>query len=79
MMVVSGTDFSANAAQAVQAAAAIAKRLSVPLKLVHVIDELRAELAIASDLSAVYEPLRQRTRDQAMEWERYSGMMLSLS
>jgi nucleotide-binding universal stress UspA family protein len=74
MTIVSGTDFSENAAQAVQAAAAIAKRLSAPLKLVHVIDELGAELAIPSDRSAIYEPLRQRTRNQAMEMGKRFGI-----
>ena len=67
MTIVSGTDFSENAAQAALAAAAIAKRLSVPLKLVHVIDELGAELTITSDQSGIYDPLRQRIHDQAIE------------
>ena len=67
MTIVSGTDFSGNATQAALAAAAIAKRLSLPLKLVHVIDELGAELAIANDQGGIYDPLRQSIRDQAME------------
>ena len=67
MMIVSGTDFSENAFQATLAAAAIAKRLNVALKLVHVIDELGAELTIANDQGSIYDPLRQRLRDQAME------------
>ena len=67
MTIVSGTDFSENATQAALAAAALAKRLSLPLKLVHVIDELGAELAIARDQGGIYDPLRQRIRDQAME------------
>ena len=36
MTIVSGIDFSENATQAALAAAAIAKRLSLPLKLCHV-------------------------------------------
>jgi len=67
MAIVCGTDLSENAAHAAQAAAAIAKRLGVPLKLVHVIDELGAELTVASDQNAIYDPLRKRTREQAAE------------
>ena len=66
-MIVSGTDFSENAAQATMAAAAIAKRLNVPLKLVHVVDELGAEVTMASDQSGIYDPLRRRLQDQAVE------------
>lgn len=66
-MIVSGTDFSENAAQAALAAAAIARRLNVPLKLVHVIDEIGAELAIAGGQDGVYDPLRKRLREQAAE------------
>jgi nucleotide-binding universal stress UspA family protein len=67
MTIVSATDFSENATQATLAAAAIAKRLTLPLKLVHVIDELGAELTIASDRSSIYDPLDQRLRNQAIE------------
>ena len=66
-MIVNGTDFSENAAQATVAAGAMAWRLNVPLKLVHVIDELGAELAMASGQGGIYDPLRQRLRDQAVE------------
>jgi nucleotide-binding universal stress UspA family protein len=67
MTVVSGVDFSANAARAAMAAAAIAKRMSVPLKLVHVIDELGAEVTAKSEHGVIYEPLRRRLREQAKE------------
>jgi len=67
MTIVSGTDFSENATQAAMAAASLAKRLRLPLKLVHVIDELGAELTIASDQSSIYDRLHQRLRDQAGE------------
>jgi nucleotide-binding universal stress UspA family protein len=73
-MIICGTDFSQNAAQAALAAAAIARRLSVPLKLVHVIDELGAELAIASDQDSIYDPLRQRLRDQGIEIGKRFGI-----
>ena len=66
-MIVCGTDFSDNAAQAALAAAAIAKRLNVPLKLVHVIDEIGAELAISGGQGGIYDPLRDRLRDQAAD------------
>jgi len=67
MTIICGTDLSENAAHAAQAAAAIAKRLAAPLKLVHVIDELGAELTVASYQDAIYEPLRKRAREQAAE------------
>jgi nucleotide-binding universal stress UspA family protein len=67
MTIVSGTDFSENATQAALAAASIAKRLSLPLKLVHIIDELGAELVIASDQGGICDTLRQRIRNQAIE------------
>jgi len=67
MTIICGTDFSENAAHAARAAAAIAKRLGVPLKLVHVIDEIGAELSAASDHDTICEPLREQTREQAAE------------
>jgi len=67
MTIICGTDLSENAAYAAQAAAAIAKRLSVPLKLVLVLDELGAQLMVASGQDAMYEPLRKRIREQAAE------------
>jgi nucleotide-binding universal stress UspA family protein len=45
MTVVCGTDFSAGAAQASQAAAALAARLDVPLHLVHVLDGFWGEIS----------------------------------
>ena len=47
MTIVCGTDFSENSEQAGRAAAAIAKRLGVPLKLVHVLAESRLLLPFA--------------------------------
>lgn len=67
MSVVCGTDFSDEAAQAAQAAGAIAQRLAVPLELVHVIDELGAEVTFKSDASTVYDPLRARARALAVD------------
>lgn len=67
MTIVSGTDFSENATQAAMAAASIAKRLRLPLKLVHIIDELGVELTATSNQSSMYDPVRQRLRDQAKE------------
>lgn len=43
MTIVAGTDFSENARHAARAAAAVARRLQVPLKLVHVIEDLGVE------------------------------------
>lgn len=47
MTIVCGTDFSENSEQAGRAAAAIAKRLGVPLKLVHVVAESPVLLSFA--------------------------------
>jgi len=65
MTIVCGTDLSENAQAAARAAAAIAKRLAVPLKLVHVIDELGAELTVASEQNAIYDPVRRRVQEHA--------------
>jgi nucleotide-binding universal stress UspA family protein len=67
MTIVCGTDLSENAREAARAAAAIAKRLAVPLKLVHVIDELGAELTAAGEQRAVHDPVRRRVEEQANE------------
>lgn len=55
MTIVCGTDFSEHSDRAARAAASIAKRLAIPLKLVHVID-----LPVTTN-----EPLRARLRTQA--------------
>jgi len=65
MTVVFGTDFSESATQAARAAAAIARRLGAPLKLVHVIES--REMKLASELTAdpSYEALRAQLRAEA--------------
>jgi nucleotide-binding universal stress UspA family protein len=67
MTIVCGTDFSENAAQAVLAAGAIARRLGEPLALVHVIDELGGELAVGGPHDAIFDPLRAELRKKAEE------------
>jgi nucleotide-binding universal stress UspA family protein len=74
MTIVCGTDLSENAQQAARAAAAIAKRLGAPLKLVHVIDELGAELTVASEQNAIYDPLRKKVQEQADELRSRFGI-----
>jgi len=71
--IIAGTDFSGNATQAARAAASIAKRLGVPLKLVYILEELTAELAITND-PGIYDPLRKRLREQAAEIGRQFGI-----
>jgi nucleotide-binding universal stress UspA family protein len=66
-MIISGTDFSENATRAAEAAAALARRLKVPLKLVHVITEPSTELAIANNQTVIYDRLSRRLRDQSLE------------
>ena len=73
-MIVSGTDFSENAAQAALAAAALARRFKEPLKLVHVISDLGAELAIANNQTAPYDRLSQQLRDQATDLGKRFGI-----
>lgn len=67
MSIVCGTDLSDRSNQAALAAGAIAKLLGAPLKLVHVIDELGAELTAESEQQAAYDPLRKRVHDHAAE------------
>ena len=55
MTIVCGSNFSENATQAARAAAAIAKRVNEPLKLVHVLGQGAADLPA---LTALYEPFR---------------------
>lgn len=74
MTIVCGTDLSENAQAAARAAAAIAKRLAAPLKLVHVIAELGAELTVASEQNAIYDPLRRRIQEQASELKSLFGI-----
>jgi nucleotide-binding universal stress UspA family protein len=74
MTIICGTDLSENAQEAARAAAAIAKRLAVPLKLVYVIDELGAELTVASEQNAIYDPVRKRVQEQANELHSWFGV-----
>lgn len=67
MTIVCGADFSENAATAARAAAAIAKRLSAPLKLVHAFDGRGAEPAVKSDQDAALNTIRERLHNQAAE------------
>ena len=59
MTMVCATDFSENAALAARAAGAIAKRLAVPLKLVHVIDGRGAARRGGGPHDAVVQRARQ--------------------
>lgn len=74
MSIVCGTDFSDEAAQAVRAAGAIAQRRGAALKLVHVIDELGAEVTFDSSQSALYDPLRERARALAADLKAEFGI-----
>lgn len=63
MTIVCGIDFSESSVAAARAAAAIAKRLGLPLELVHTIDIADAELR--AGLRGTYEPLQTRLVDEA--------------
>lgn len=65
MTIVCGIDFSANATQAARAAAALAQRLNLPLKLVHVIEQVDVESI--SGLDALSASLQTEVRDRAAE------------
>jgi len=67
MAIVCGTDFSDNAVLAARAAGAIAMRLAVSLKLVHVMDEREAARCGGELHDAVDDPRRARLRTQAEE------------
>ncbi|MFT3772176.1 MAG: universal stress protein [Minicystis sp.] len=67
MTIVCGTDFSEHAARAARDAGAIARRLGVPLVLVHVIDELGATLAEGGARDEVFDPQRAALHRQADE------------
>ena len=74
MTMVCGTDFSENAVLAARAAGAIATRLAVPLKLVHVIDVRGAECRVGGPHDAVDDPLRARRRAPAEELRAWCGI-----
>lgn len=78
MSIVCGTDFSDEAAQAVRAAGAIAQRRGTALKLVHVIDELGAEVTFDSSQSALYEPLREQARAMAADLKAEFGVEVEI-
>jgi nucleotide-binding universal stress UspA family protein len=65
MTIVCGTDLTPSAARAARAAAAIAQRLQVPLKLVHVLDELGADVTVKQQGEAAFADRRGRLRAQA--------------
>lgn len=65
MTILCGTDLSAQASRAAGAAAAIAARWREPLHLVHVIDELGAELTVASAHNVLYEGRRRALEELA--------------
>jgi nucleotide-binding universal stress UspA family protein len=66
MGIVCGTDLSQSAIQAVQAAAALASRLAVPLKLVHVVEE-RGTQSNENDRRRLFDDLRRQVESQAAE------------
>ncbi len=72
MTILCGTDFSPNAKQAAEVAAAWARLHSDKLVLVHVIDELGVELAVQSQQDAIYDPLRRSVQSEGkLLGERY--------
>jgi len=65
MTIVCGTDFSESSGAAGRAAGAMAKRLALPLKLVHVIGAPESEVGVGDTCEAVHEMPRSRLRVQA--------------
>jgi nucleotide-binding universal stress UspA family protein len=69
MSIVCGSDFSENSEQAGRAAAAIAKRLGVPLKLVHVLAESPLLLSFAPSEAALQAALSAQAENRVREKE----------
>lgn len=65
-----GTDFSDGARRAAAVAAALAVRFGARLQLVHVVDDLGAELTFAEGDMSAYEPRRQTLEADAAELRR---------
>lgn len=65
MTIVCGTDFSRAAGEAAQVACALARRSRQSVLLIHVIDELGAELAFGTGEDAIYQPIRDRLAEEA--------------
>jgi len=65
MTILCGTDFSKSSSQAALAACAIARRLGLPLKLVHVIDAGSSILASGSQTEALHWSVQARLREEA--------------
>ena len=66
MAIVLGTDFSTSATEASGVASRIAARLGEPLRIVHVIEDLGAEIALAHGRDApLYRPGRESLRELA--------------
>lgn len=74
MTILCGTDFSKSSSQAALAACAIAKRLGLPLKLVHVIDDGASILASGSQSEAFQGSAQARLRDEAGMLEAQMGI-----
>ncbi len=64
-MVVCGTDFSPQAQEAARVAARLASARSEPLLLVHVVDELGAEIVLGSPDDGLYDDLRDQLEVEA--------------
>ena len=80
--IICGTDFSIHASEAVNAAAAIARRLRIPLLLVHVLDDsalmgstekLRGQLRKSAQQNLVHEAARLRDREVEVRTELLEG------
>jgi nucleotide-binding universal stress UspA family protein len=65
-----GTDFSDGARRASVVAAALAARLDARLQLVHVVDDLGADVTFAGGDVTVYEPRRRSLEAEAAELRR---------
>lgn len=74
MTIVAGTDFSNNAREAAQVAAALAGRLGTTLKLVHVLDEPGAEAKLAGDQAFVFDARRTALAAHAEELRAAHGV-----
>jgi len=74
MTILCGTDFSKSSSEAALAACAIAQRLGLPLKLVHVIDDGASMLAPGSQTESLRRSLQARLREEAETLKEQMGV-----
>jgi len=73
MTILCGTDFSARACDAADVAVAMARRLGERLLLVHVVNDIGAEISLGGSEEAYYEPLRKALEEEGARLRQPAG------